>query len=208
MKGPGHRPHTQLILASASPRRREILTQLGIPFEVVIPDVEEVSEGDPEQVVLENATRKARAGLAAAPAGSLVLGADTEVVLDGRVFGKASDRSTARAHLRALSGRTHAVLTAVVLLGPPGDAGRPAERSGVARSQVTVRELDDEALESYLASGEWRDRAGAYAIQGLGSTLVERAKGDFSNVVGLPVGLLFELAPELRDAAGDSPSEP
>jgi septum formation protein len=194
-----------LILASASPRRREILTQLGIPFDVVVPDVEEVTEGDPEQVVLENATRKARAGLAAAPRGSLVLGVDTEVVLDGRVLGKADDLAAARARLRALSGRTHTVLGGVALLALEANARRAAERSGVAHSRVTFRELDEDAIEAYLSSGEWRDRAGAYAIQGLGSTLVDRAEGDFSNVVGLPVRLLLELAPELRDPAGDSP---
>ncbi len=81
---------------------------------------------------------------------------------------------------------------------------RPLARSGIARSEVTFRELDAATVDSYLRSGEWRDRAGAYAIQGLGSTLIERVKGDFSNVVGLPVRLLFELAPELRYRAGDS----
>jgi septum formation protein len=198
------RPPTQLILASASPRRREILGSLGIAFDVVVPDVEELTEGDPEQVVLENARRKATAGLEQAPPGSLVLGVDTEVVLDGRVLGKASSPAAARARLGALSGRSHTVLSAVVLLAPGGDPNRPVERSGVSRSEVTFSELDSEAVDAYLRSGEWRDRAGAYAIQGLGSTLVERVEGDFSNVVGLPLRLLFELAPELRDQAGGS----
>ncbi len=194
-----------LILASASPRRREILGSLGVSFEVVVPEVEEITEGDPAEVVTENARRKALAGLEHARPGSLVLGVDTEVVLDGRVLGKASDPSGARARLRALSGRTHAVLSGVVLLGPAGE-GSP-ERSGVSRSEVTFRELDEETVNSYLRSGEWRDRAGAYAIQGLGSTLIERVRGDFSNVVGLPVRLLLELAPELRDPAGGSAPE-
>lgn len=194
-----------LILASASSRRREILSSLGVPFEVIVPEVEEITEGDPAEVVTENARRKATAGLEHAPGGSLVLGVDTEVVLDGRVLGKASDSSGARARLGALSGRAHTVLSGVVLLGPAGEG--PRERSGVSRSEVTFRELDRDTVESYLHSGEWRDRAGAYAIQGLGSTLIERVEGDFSNVVGLPVRLLFELAPELRDPAGDSARE-
>jgi septum formation protein len=140
-------------------------------------------------VVLENARRKARSVLTAAT-GAVVLGADTEVVLDGRVLGQPADEDGARASLDALSGRTHDVLTGVVL------ASRDTERSGVARSQVTFRELDDATLDLYLASGEWRGRAGAYAIQGLGSILIERLEGDFSNVVGLPVPLLLDLAPE------------
>jgi septum formation protein len=197
-------PLSSLILASASPRRREILSALGIPHGVIAPDVEEIAEGEPEHVVLENAGRKARAVWAAAPAGSLVLGVDTEVVLDGRTLGKAADRASARARLTELSGRTHAVLSGVVVLGPRR-SGPPAERAGVSRSEVTFRALAESDLELYLGSGEWRDRAGAYAIQGLGSILVERVAGDFSNVVGLPLRLLFELAPELRDAAGGSP---
>ncbi len=128
-----------------------------------------------------------------------MLGVDTEVALDGRTLGKAADRSSARARLIELSGRTHTVLSGVVVLG--GMGGRREERSGISRSEVTFRELAPADLDLYLASGEWRDRAGAYAIQGLGSILVEQVVGDFSNVVGLPVRLLFELAPELRDAA-------
>ena len=181
-----------LILASASPRRSEILTALGVEFEVVLPEVEELTEGEPERVVVENARRKARAVVDRGPGDAVVLGADTEVVLDERVLGKAGDEGQARRRLEALSGRDHAVLGAIVLLGPNG-----AERSGVARSTVTFRELDEPTLALYLASGEWRGRAGAYAIQGLGSILIERLEGDFSNVVGLPVPLFVELAPDL-----------
>jgi septum formation protein len=155
-------------------------------------------------VVLENATRKAKAGWEAAPQGSVVLGADTEVVLDGRTLGKAADLAGARNRLEILSGRTHTVLGGVVLLGPGAPAGEPEARSGVARSEVTFRDLEPAVIDAYLASGEWRDRAGAYAIQGLGSVLVEQVEGDFSNVVGLPVRLLGELAPELFAAAGGS----
>jgi septum formation protein len=186
-----------VVLASASPRRRQILEALGVEFEVVVPDVEELGEGEPADVVLENARRKAGAVSKAAPEAA-VLGADTEVVLDGKVLGKAGDETEARGYLEALSGRAHEVLGGLVLLGP----GDGPERSGVARSTVTFGELSPETIGLYLASGEWRDRAGAYAIQGLGSILVERLEGDFSNVVGLPVGLLLELAPELLPGGG------
>ena len=183
---------TRLILASASPRRRELLAAAGVEFEVVVPAVEELTEGaSPEELVVENARRKARAGLeGGTPA--LSLGVDTEVVLDGRLLGKAGDAKEAEERLRSLSGRAHEVLSGVVL------ASRgEAERTGVARSLVTFAELSEPLLAAYLATGEWRDRAGAYAIQGLGSVLIERLEGDFSNVVGLPLQLLLELAPDL-----------
>jgi septum formation protein len=152
-----------------------------------------------------------------------VLAVDTEVVIGGRVLGKAADRDAARARLEALSGRTHSVLSGVVVLGAPrgshagdepgereatkGGGGEGPEVSGVARSEVTFRALDAATLERYLESGEWRDRAGAYAIQGLGSMLVERIEGDFSNVVGLPLGLLIELLREPSVGAGGSPPQ-
>jgi septum formation protein len=160
----------------------------------VVPDVEEVSEGEPRAVVIENARRKANA--VAAPESAVVLAADTEVVLDEKTLGKAGDEARARAYLEALSGRTHTVLGGVVIRTAAGGGGEE-ERSGVAASEVTFRDLDEDTLDLYLASGEWRDRAGAYAIQGLGSILIERLEGDFSNVVGLPVPLLLDLAPEL-----------
>jgi septum formation protein len=169
--------------------------RLGIAFELVTPDVEELREGaPPEQLVLENARRKARAGLERAGPRRMSLGVDTEVVVDGRVLGKAEDAEVARRHLELLSGRSHDVLSGLVLLGQE-------ERAGTAHALVTFRRLDERTLELYLASGEWRDRAGAYAVQGLGSLLVERVEGDLSNVIGLPVGLLLELAPELLDTA-------
>jgi septum formation protein len=192
----------RLVLASASPRRREILSALRVPFEVVVPDVEELTGGVPEEVVVENARRKAAAGLRAAveaakstgeaSEGATALGVDTEVVLDGRLLGKPA-------------GRTHTVLSGIVLHGPARSGGEPVERSGVALTEVTFRELDRTTLQTYLASGEWQDRAGAYAIQGLGSILVERVEGDLSNVVGLPVRLLLDLAPELLGPASSNP---
>jgi septum formation protein len=121
-----------------------------------------------------------------------VLGVDTDVVLDGRVLGKPADEEEARERLEALSGRTHEVLSGVALRGPDD-----SERSALAASSVTFRALSAVDIDRYLASGEWRDRAGGYAIQGLGSTLVERLHGDFSNVVGLPLKTLLELEPGL-----------
>jgi septum formation protein len=186
----------RLVLASASPRRREILSALRIPFEVVVPEVEELTDGVPEEVVVENARRKAAAGLRAAAEaaeGATALGVDTEVVLDGRLLGKAAGRTEARERLEALGGRTHTVLSGIVLHGAARSRGEPVERSGVALTEVTFRELDRTTLETYLASGEWQDRAGAYAIQGLGASLVERIEGDYLNVVGLPAALLVRL---------------
>jgi septum formation protein len=193
-----------------------MLGALGVPYKAVSPEVEELSAGTaPEELVVENARRKAVAGAALAEVreGDVVLGVDTDVFLEGRALGKAVTEEEARAHLLALSGRTHEVLSGVALLegagNEAGDSGwkrdtppdpPPSLTTGTARSQVTFKSLDDHALTAYLASGEWRDRAGAYAIQGLGSTLIERLEGDFSNVVGLPLQLLAELAPELFPA--------
>jgi septum formation protein len=198
----------RLILASASPRRREILERLGIEFEAVVPEVEELDAGPPAAVVLENARRKARAGaeLASAAAGATVLGVDTDVALDGRLLGKAADRAEARERLEALSGRTHEVVSGVVALGTAIGGEVPMERSAVATTEVAFAELDEATLALYLDSEEWRDRAGAYAIQGLGSILIESIRGDFSNVVGLPVPTLLELLPaNVLHARGNRP---
>jgi nucleoside triphosphate pyrophosphatase len=171
-----------LTLASRSPQRKAILEQLGIEFRVEPADVEELVEGDPREVVVENAVRKARA-----VEGDLVLGADTEVFLDGRIFGKAENEEDARAFLAALSGRTHEVWGGIALR--EGDD----ERTAHAVTKVTFTDVGDDLVAWYLASGEWRDRAGAYAIQGRGSALVEGIEGDFWNVVGLPVPEFLRL---------------
>jgi septum formation protein len=201
----------RLVLASKSPRRREILGWLGVEFEVVEPDVEELGEGaDPEGLVLENARRKAAAGLELIedPGGAVVLGVDTDVFVEGEMLGQPADRAAAAERLLRLSGREHEVLSGLCLLGPraegiPGTP--PRQRSGVSRSVVAFRELEDETIERYLDSGEWRGRAGGYAIQGLGSALVDRVEGDFSNVVGLPVRLLLELESALPVAMRKNP---
>lgn len=182
------------MLASASPRRRELLRLLGVEFDAVDPETYELEAGDPEAVVVENARRKARAGRGLRPEAGLVIGCDTEVVIDGLVLGKAADVATARERLDALSGRTHEVLGAVAASWADG-----AEKTGLERTAVTFVEVPGGLLAAYLDSGEWRDRAGAYAVQGLGSALVDRVEGELANVIGLPVGALLELAPELLD---------
>lgn len=176
-----------VVLASGSPQRSEILGKLGVEFEVVVSGAEELSGGDPGLEVVENARRKARA---VARTGTVVA-CDTDVVLDGKALGKPADAAEARAYLDRMSGRAHTVMSGLVVL-VDGE-----ERFGLERTTVTFRELSEAERERYVAFGEWRGRSGGYAIQTLGSTLVERIEGSVSNVVGLPVGLLFELAPEL-----------
>jgi septum formation protein len=153
-----------------------------------VPDVEELTSGEPRALVQENALRKARA---AARDGERALGADTAVVLDGRVFGKPADEAEAGRFLRALSGREHEVMTGIALC--EGDS----ERGDVAVTAVRFRELERRDLDWYLATGEWRERAGGYAIQGRGAALVEAIEGDYWNVVGLPVAALLRLVPDL-----------
>jgi septum formation protein len=172
-----------ITLASASPQRRAILEQLGVEFRVVVPDVEELTEGDPATVVVENALRKARA-----VDGDPVLAADTEVVLDGRVFGKAASEAEAEEFLAALRGRTHEVWGGLAVL----EGG--SELTAHAVTRVTFRDFD---VAWYIQTGEWRGRAGAYAIQGKGTLLVERIEGDYWNVVGLPLAELARVAPHL-----------
>ena len=179
-----------LTLASTSPQRRAILEQLAIPFEVVAPDYveDDPPDADAVELVRRHADGKARSVHAE---GRLTLGVDTTVLLDGRVYGKATDRADAGRILRELSGRTHAVVSGVCLLGGREDV------LAHAISKVTFRPLGDDMLDAYLGSGEWEGRAGAYAIQGLGGRLVERIDGDYLNVVGLPGALLvstLELA--------------
>jgi len=183
----------KLVLASSSPRRRELLGLLGVEFEAVPSGVAELTVGDPPLIVVENALRKARAVAERIAPGALVLGVDTDVVCDGRLLGKPVDDGDATARLRVLSGRAHEVLSGIALVG----AG--AERSELVRTAVTFRELSGREIEAYVASGEWRDRAGGYAVQGLGSALVERIEGDLSNVIGLPIPALGRMIAELQD---------
>jgi septum formation protein len=159
---------------------------------VVVSGVDELSGGDPEFEVVENARRKVRA---IANTDRLVIGCDTDVVLDGKALGKPQSEIEAREYLDRMSGRAHEVLSGLVVLD--GDE----ERSGLERTSVVFKELAEADKDRYVNFGEWRGRSGGYAIQTLGSTLVERVEGSVSNVVGLPVGLLIELAPGLFEPA-------
>jgi septum formation protein len=179
-----------LILASRSPQRRAILEQLRIEFSVVVSDVEEREQGEPEEVALDNARRKALA-VAERHADALVLGVDTVVSLDGHLYGKPADVEAARATLLSLSGRRHLVVSGLCLAAAGGI------RTAVASTAVRFRLLSDELVEWYLDSGEWRERAGGYAIQGRGAALIDSIEGDYLNVVGLPVATLIDLAPDL-----------
>jgi septum formation protein len=208
-----------LILASSSPQRRAILERLGVSFAVVPPEVRELAEGDAVEVVKENALRKAKA-VAIAGAGDPVLGADTVVAVDPReadrerasaiaddapagphrqpgpaeacaILGKPGSEREAREMLTTLSGRTHAVIGGIALV-----AGA-RQLLAAARTQVSFRALDEPLLTWYLATGEWRGRAGGYAIQGAGAALVREVRGDYENVVGLPLATLLDIYPEL-----------
>jgi septum formation protein len=175
-----------LVLASRSPRRRAILEQLGVEFRVEPPEVDELTEGEPRELVRENALRKARA-----VEGERVLGVDTAVVLGGRALGKPRDAAEAERFLRELSGRKHEVMSGIALRDAAG------ERSDVAVTAVRFRQLDERTIDWYISRGEWGDAAGGYAIQGKGAALVEEIEGDYWNVVGLPVPTLLLLAPDL-----------
>lgn len=181
-----------LILASRSPQRRAILDQLGIAFTAVPADVEELTAGPPHEVVAENAYRKAAAVAGQTEmAETLVLGVDTIVALGSAIYGKPADAEAAADTLRALSGRRHTVLSGVCLI----ECGRA--RTAVDATTVEFRQLGDDLIAWYLGTGEWRGRAGGYAVQGQGAALVSRIEGDYFNVVGLPVSTLLELAPGL-----------
>ncbi|HWI22666.1 MAG TPA: Maf family protein [Baekduia sp.] len=185
---------SRLILASESPQRRAILGALGVKFEVVAPGVEEVEVGDPEAVAIENARRKA---LAVEAPGATIIGCDTLVALGGEIFGKPDDEAQARVYLAALAGRAHQV-----------HSGLAVARDGRVRvahvvTQVVFGAIEEQMLDWYIGTGEWRGRAGGCDIQGAGGVLVERIDGDYLNVVGLPTRALLELEPGLlHDHAG------
>jgi septum formation protein len=185
-----------LYLASKSPRRHELLRQLGVRFEVVDVDVPEVRDPreSPRAYVERVACAKARSGLAAVVSrdpGAAVLGADTEVVLGDRVFGKPTDAGAAMAMSRDLPGRTHTVVSIVCLAGAAGEA------IAICESSVAIAALDDAAIRDYVATGEPFGKAGGYAIQGRAAAFIAHLSGSYSGVMGLP---LFETARLLRGA--------
>ncbi len=166
------------------------MEQLGLPFEVVVPTYEEAPGGDEPRAEVERHARGKARSVAGVAGDRPVLGVDTEVVLDGRVYGKPGDSAEAEAMLEALAGKTHEVVSGLCLVTPAWEELRHEV------TRVTFRALTPRELGLYVASGEWRDRAGGYAIQGLGAALVERLEGDYLNVVGLPAALLVGLLAE------------
>ena len=176
-----------IILASSSPRRRELMGYTGIPFEVITAEAEELKEGSPAELVMENARRKARAVADQHP-GRVVLGADTIVYQDGRVLGKPRDEQEARDMLRRLSGAWHTVYTGVCVIG---ENGREDTRFDEARVQFVP--LDENTIARYAATKEPMDKAGAYALQGHGGMFVKRIEGSYSNVIGLPMSLARDM---------------
>lgn len=183
-------PAPPLLLASVSPQRRAILEQLRIPFDPVTPRYEEDDVGeDPVTLVRTHALGKARS-VELRAGDRPVLGVDTAVVVDATAFGKPSGPEEAERMLETLSGRTHEVVSGLCLLT------RAWEEVAHETTRVTFRTLTPRDIAHYLHEGEWRDRAGAYAIQGLGAGLVERIEGDYLNVVGLPAALLVRILGE------------
>jgi len=184
-------PAPLLVLASRSPQRKAILEQLGIPFDVVPPryDEETPEIADAVDVVREHAQAKARS-IADEAGERPVLGVDTEVVLEGLIFGKPADATEAEQMLEGLAGKTHVVVSGLCLLTPGWEV---VEHEG---TRVTFRELTPRDLATYVATGEWEGRAGAYAIQGRGAALISAIEGDYLNVVGLPAALLVRLLAE------------
>lgn len=177
-----------IVLASSSPRRRQLLEMLRLPHRIIVPDVDEtmLAGEAPERYVIRLAHAKARAVVPRAP-GEIVLAADTTVVLDGDVFAKPDDPADAVRMLGRLQGRTHQVMTAVAVA--QGDRIEHA----LDVSSVTFRPATPEMLADYVSTGEPLDKAGAYAIQGLGALLIERVEGDLFGVMGLPLRLAIDL---------------
>ena len=184
-------PAPPLLLASRSPQRRGILEQIGIPFDVVAPRYEEERQQGVDAVELVQAHARAKARSVADEADDRpVLGVDTEVVLDGRIYGKPKDATDAEVMLEELGGKTHLVMSGLCLVTPGWEV---VEHES---TRVTFRPLTARDLATYVATGEWRGRAGAYAIQGRGAALVDSVEGDYLNVVGLPASLLVRLLAE------------
>jgi septum formation protein len=183
----------KLILASGSPRRSEILTSVGWKFEKIVADVDETEfEGEDPVAYVQRLARTKAETVGASHRGQMVLGADTTVVIDDRIIGKPVDLDDARRMLRLLSGRTHEVLTGVALV--------MNERAavGLQRTKVKFGELSESAIEYLVQYGEPLDKAGAYAVQAQAALFIEGIEGDYWNVVGLPINLVYTLAEKLN----------
>jgi septum formation protein len=186
----------RLVLASASPRRAGILSAVGWPYEVQAANVDEtVREGESPAAYVERLAREKAESVARRRLFGLVLGADTTVVADGRILAKPEDEGDARRMLRSLSGRWHEVLTGVAIVRAEDSRAETAH----ARTRVRFCEMSDEEVAWYVATGETVDKAGAYAVQGRAALFIEGLEGDYWNVVGLPVRLVYELAQRIAD---------
>jgi len=178
----------ELVLASGSPRRRELLTSLGWSFSVLVPSVDEsLLPGEPPGEAVKRLSMEKAEAVAQERPGRWVVAADTVVALGGRILGKPCSREEALEMLTLLNGRTHSVFTGVTVASPGGT------ETAAERTDVVFRDLPEEALRAYAASGEGDDKAGAYAIQGLGALLVDSIRGDYFNVVGLPLCRLSRM---------------
>ena len=186
-----------LVLASASPRRRELLKNAGIPFIVQPSEIPELPrEGEAPQACAERLAREKALDVFRQRPQDFVLGADTIVIVGGQILGKPRDVVDAARILRLLSGRTHQVITGVCLIGPDRKGRSSLRDTRSETTLVTMSELSDEDIQSYIATGEPLDKAGAYAIQGIASRWISRIEGDYFNVVGLPVSLVYRMLQE------------
>lgn len=190
-----------MYLASKSPQRKVLLESLGIDFEVVPPDYLEENTDDnlPAEQVERHSRGKAFSILSKVepmPSARPIIGVDTMVVIHGQAVGKADDEEEALVFLQRMSGRTHLVYSGLTLLWSGSGPGERVEATAHAVTEVRFSLLSDREMESYVGTGEWRERAGAYAIQGRASAFVEEIRGDYTNVVGLPVPLLASMLRE------------
>lgn len=191
----------RILLASASPRRRELLEQIGLPFEVVVSHVEEViTETEPGKVVEQLSAQKAEAvaGSLVEPEETLVIGADTVVAAENTILGKPKDAAQAAEMLWLLGGRTHAVYTGVTLI-LRGASGETARKTFHERTDVSFYPMEEAEIRQYVATGDCMDKAGAYGIQGFCARYISGINGDYNNVVGLPVGRLYQEIKEWLD---------
>jgi septum formation protein len=194
-----------LLLASASPRRREMLERVGVPLEVRPADIDEDPRPDEDPAAYVARIARDKAHAVARRPGQWVLAADTTVTIDRLILAKAGSPEEAAAMLRQLAGRVHQVITAFTIVGDAGDAA--VRRDGLVATDVVVIDLSEARIADYVASGEWRGKAGAYAIQGIGAALVREVRGSVTNVIGLPLVEVLEAlsavgAPSGKLAAG------
>ena len=194
-------PAPKLVLASSSPRRRDFLTALGLTFTIDCPDIDEqaISWKTPREYAMKTAFAKSGAVVERMPHGTVVIAADTIVAMENRIYSKPVDAADAVRILRELSGRTHQVMTGVAVAESGG-----AVQLQVVETSVRFRELSDAEIEVYVATGEPLDKAGAYGIQGLGGALVTETRGDWSNIVGLPLSALLDMLAQTSVPVGEA----